>query len=44
MKRTNIELIILPLVDAKFVELETFLLELIIFWIEHAIVDNIEYF
>jgi hypothetical protein len=29
-------------VDAKSVEVETFLLKLIIFWIEHAIVDNIE--
>jgi hypothetical protein len=31
-------------VDAKFVEVETFLLKLIILWIEYAIVDNIEYF
>jgi hypothetical protein len=31
-------------VDAKSIELETFLLKLIIFCIEHAIVDNIEYF
>jgi hypothetical protein len=30
--------------DAKSVEIETCLLELIIFWIEYAIVDNIEYF
>jgi hypothetical protein len=31
-------------VDAKSVKVEILLLKLTIFWIEHAIVDNIEYF
>jgi hypothetical protein len=30
--------------DAKSIEIETLLLKLLIFWIEYAIVDNIEYF
>jgi hypothetical protein len=28
----------------KIIELETFFWKLMIFWIEYAIVDNIEYF